>query len=382
MTTTTAERFTHARHVMRQETAVWLTTGGFGGAPEDFSFILAVTAYTKAFDTVADENTFRQLMELAGEVLRTAITPPPAPTVWRNGTTVRVTTGPDTFTDYRVDNGVRAWIVCALMNPLAVTGAGPVWVPVGVSPTLPAAKARVAAVCTGRVAGYTPRAERLDRRGRSLMCRVDDDYSWLVGAKRIETVTPDVKRQCEDCYRVLGIGETFEEIFEDEEGREDDDRPYVLVASHTAGTWDKFAFTSELWAQKTYNIVGPCVDDAEAADLFEATFDALGFYVEKEKDPRIEVPEIAHVWCLQCRAANEWLVKVCDQSTVLAACHDLADHLGEYSLPELGIDFGRVVVLANHKWRTHQGRLVDVAMVEALTARAIAHAEAAGMVVA
>lgn len=215
------------------------------------------------------------------------------------------------------------------------------------------------------------------------MCRVDDDFDWLVGAKVMRVVEPGAKVQCEDCCRILEAGETYEDLMEDDEHRSDDDRAMVLVASHGGSWYDPESRGFARWAQPSYDIVGPAAtdNDDDAWDLFISTFEALGFSVDEERDPRVVLPEAWHTWCMQCRAANEWLVKVCDQSMVLAACHDISDHLDEYSLNELGLSFGRLAVLAKRKWRTHRGALVDVATIETLTARAVGDAErAAGLV--
>jgi hypothetical protein len=212
------------------------------------------------------------------------------------------------------------------------------------------------------------------------MCRVDDDCSWMVGGKT-ERVVPDGGRvQCEDCLRIIGAGETYEDFLEDEDG-ENDERDFVLVASHGgAGPWDQATRTAQHWAQPSYDVVGPCVDDVDMSDLFEATFEALGFYVSEERDPRVIVPPVWHAWCLQCRAANEWLVRVCHQTTVIGVREDLNEHMGDYSLSELGISFGRLIVLLRHGWRTRGGTLIDVTTIEALTARAVADAERTGLV--
>jgi hypothetical protein len=153
----THDRYRIARVFMQEDVAAWLATGGFNREPEDCFFQVAVRAYRQVFGFGGDVETFDRVFAIAGEVVRTAVTPPPVPTVRRltgDYTLARVNTGPGTFNDYRVDCGGRAWVVCGLVNPNAATGAAPMWVTAGVSFTLPAAKARVAALCAGRIAGY------------------------------------------------------------------------------------------------------------------------------------------------------------------------------------------------------------------------------------
>lgn len=206
------------------------------------------------------------------------------------------------------------------------------------------------------------------------MCRWDDgDFEWYVETE--SKVLAETDTHCEDCGRTIAAGETMVR-FTATRG-EDDDRPYVWVV-FVPNPPVKWWVPGQRWQ---------CIIDeanfdtpAESAAAI-AAFEALGFWVDEEHDPRLpEDFEPDHHCCVQCRAADYWLQKVCNQNVVLTAANDIIDHTGDYTADELGPDFMTLATLARQRWRTKDyGVLMSEDVISGLAQRAVRHAVATGL---
>lgn len=199
------------------------------------------------------------------------------------------------------------------------------------------------------------------------MCRYDDDFDWYVESENAEAVS-DVDLTCQDCSRVIPAGEQHTAFTATEV---DDLREYVFIAhwpiphGPDRRTWffqgDPFVIIDE--------------DDIEV-------WEALGFSIDEV--PRDELypkePEY-HISCNHCRAANIWLVEVCDQHVVMVTSIDIPEHRYEYTDEQLGTDFVTMETLCRQQWRSKlTGQLIPVSVIERLALNAAEHANAGGLV--
>lgn len=206
------------------------------------------------------------------------------------------------------------------------------------------------------------------------MCRWDDgDYEWYVETE--SKVLADADTHCEDCGRMIAAGERMVRFTATRV--EDDERPFVWVV-FVPDPLVKWWVPGQRW----HCIIDEANFDAPAeSDAAIAAFEALGFRVDEEPDPRMPANfEPDHYCCVQCRAANYWLEKVCDQSVVLVASGDIIDHTGDYTPAELGPDFMTLAALAKQRWVTKDyGVLMSEDVISGLARRAVRHAVATGL---
>lgn len=173
------------------------------------------------------------------------------------------------------------------------------------------------------------------------MCRIEDEYEWIVDAELLVKVGRDT--HCEDCGRIVPAVSPMVRL--DCVMTSGDE---VLIVEHP----------DERHHRLTLDV------DADAG-----VWEALGF--ETWVDEKCEAER--HWWCQQCHAANRWLVAVCHQSTVLVTVEDLCDHLHDHDAEWLGRDFVFLAELAGRRWRTPDWAVADVRTVRAITKRAIEH---------
>lgn len=203
------------------------------------------------------------------------------------------------------------------------------------------------------------------------MCRYDDgDYEWMVEATFHEEC--DEPTRCDDCGRLVQPGEMIVRYACTPGSEWDDERPYVFIVF-------------EPLDGRRYYVPGQrfiaVIEDEDVEDQRLNAFEALGFSVEEERDPRIAAETVPdHYSCVQCKAAERWLNEVCDQNVVLVTKYDLIDHLNDYDSETLGSDFVTLTTLARNGWRHPRfDRIVPERVVARLTDRAIKHAQLVGL---
>lgn len=203
------------------------------------------------------------------------------------------------------------------------------------------------------------------------MCSYDDgDYEWVVdGTFREACIVPV---HCEDCGRLVEPDEMIVRYTCVPWSEWDDERPYVFIVFRPRDG-------------RRYYLAGDpyvtVIDNEDANDPRIDAFEALGFSVEEERDPRIAAETVPdHYTCVQCKAAERWLTEVCDQHDVLVTKYDLIDHLNDYDAATLGSDFVTLTTLARTGWRHPRfDRIVPERVVARLTNRAIKHAQLVGL---
>ncbi|MDH4147827.1 MAG: hypothetical protein OEY23_21935 [Acidimicrobiia bacterium] len=196
------------------------------------------------------------------------------------------------------------------------------------------------------------------------MCRVDEDWDWLVESENVAVAIEPTT--CEDCGRSIDAGEAYWDLVEVPAQVSDAD--LVLIATSPA-----------VGAQPHYQIIRPIGPDDAADEAWWDAMEALGFIMDEDYDPRSE-PEPGHrTWCAHCREANAWLEKVCHQHTYLVAAQDIIEHSYDYTAEQLGEDFVALAGLVKARWRP-DGQLADLDVVKAHTAAAIKHALAGGLI--
>lgn len=202
------------------------------------------------------------------------------------------------------------------------------------------------------------------------MCRYDDDCAWWVDSEHTDDVS-EVDRRCEDCGRVIPIGEPHVR-FEAHESEESEDRDYVFLAQDPA-VWPENAVDR-------YKFIRTSLPYFKIAEEESDAYEALGFFVDEEQDPDWEPQQQTHYSCSQCRLAADWLTKVCSQTVVLVTREDLDSHADEYEPDQLGPHFLALARLCSRQWTYRRSnQLVPPAVVGRATARAIAHAERVGL---
>jgi len=201
------------------------------------------------------------------------------------------------------------------------------------------------------------------------MCRVNDDFDWIVEATNPEAVS-ETDEHCEDCGRKIPVGEphTVFTAMVDEVEREQS--PLVFVAQHPKP------------GQTYFDESRPFIrlPDFYEDPLTDNAFEALGFITDEvsEYDLVPHEPQY-HISCNHCRAANIWLEKVCDQTTVLITVEDLASHWDDYTPEQLGASFRILYNLSRQQWRSGT-RLVSVKEVAVLAETAAEFALAGNLV--
>lgn len=196
------------------------------------------------------------------------------------------------------------------------------------------------------------------------MCRWDDgDYDWYVDSE--STILADVDIYCEDCGRIVRAGERVVRFTASPPM--DDERPYVFIVPVPPARY--------------YGDGNPWLAILPDDEVIHDTFDALGFRIDEEHDPRMPVEqEPDHFSCVQCRAANYWLEQVCHQHHILVTVEDLIEHTHDYTSEQLGPDFMTLATLARQQWVTKgYGVLMSEQVVRRLARGAVQHAVVTGL---
>ena len=196
------------------------------------------------------------------------------------------------------------------------------------------------------------------------MCRYDDgDYEWYVDSTNPLAVSEKDER-CEDCGRRIATGETH--------------TVFTAMPSESEGSY-VFVAQVRLEGQKYLDLRRPwtIVDDDRAEELE----DLPGVLLDEIHEHELNPPDATHhVSCNQCRAANRWLMDVCDQHVVMVTVLDLDEHWHEYTPEQLGPDFATLYKLSRQGWRTRDfGNLIPVHVIERLAGTAVDYAIAAGI---